>query len=116
MKLYIFLTVAVLVLMILTNACSFNDNSYDNSYDSIELEALAQDKCIELCKAQENNVNLSASPCLSNNIVKDWVCDVAHSPRQDIDNLPENQCSAFRNNIAHHFVELDENCNLIKIH
>ena len=57
-------------------------------------------------------------PCLSDNNsewnIADWVCDVAHSPRQDVDNLPENQCQAFRNSQAHHFVEVDSSCNFIR--
>ncbi len=45
----------------------------------------------------------------------DWVCDIAHSPRQsEIDDLPENQCSAYREGRAKHFVEVDMNCNLIR--
>ncbi|MEM3572883.1 MAG: hypothetical protein QXJ62_01435 [Nitrososphaeria archaeon] len=58
-------------------------------------------------------------PCLSDNEpnwnIEDWVCDIAHSPRQPIDDLPENQCQAYRNGSAHHFVELDTSCNLIKV-
>ncbi len=69
------------------------------------------DKCIELCKKQ---TNLERGPCLSNNIEHGWVCDVAHNPREEIDNFPENQCEAFRNGTAKHFVELDTECNLIR--
>ncbi len=60
--------------------------------------------------------NLSSGPCLLNPVetASDWVCDVAHNPRHAIDDLPENQCGAFREGEAHHFVELDENCGLIR--
>ena len=71
-------------------------------------------RCIELCRSYPDS--LENGPCLSNNIAPDWVCDVAHSPRQAVDNLPENQCSAFREGKAHHFIEVDENCELIKIY
>jgi hypothetical protein len=73
--------------------------------------------CIQICKdALDVNMNLSSGPCLANPISahSEWVCDVAHSPRQDVDNNPENQCSAYRSGDARHFVELDENCNFIK--
>lgn len=71
--------------------------------------------CIELCKVElAKGRNLSAGPCLSNQIIEDWVCDVAHKPRIEIDNLPENQCEAYRNRTAHHFVEIDPNCNFIR--
>lgn len=70
--------------------------------------------CIKKCEAALNaGQNLSNGPCLSNEIIKDWVCDVAHSPRQAVDNLPENQCPAY-GVTALHFVEVDINCNLIK--
>lgn len=72
-------------------------------------------KCITLChdtlRAEEN---LSNGPCLSNNISANYVCDVAHEPRAEVDNLPENQCEAYRNRTAKHFVEVDTECNLIR--
>lgn len=58
--------------------------------------------------------NLNNGPCLSNEIYADWVCDVAHDPREQIDNIPENQCPVFREGKAHHFVEVDENCDFIR--
>lgn len=57
--------------------------------------------------------DLSVGPCLGV-VALDWVGDVAHNPRQDIDNLPENQCAEFREGKAHYFVEVDPNCNFIK--
>ena len=78
---------------------------------------LAEDLCVAECKqAVNNNQNLTDGPCLSNQIIKDWVCDVAHLPRIEKDNFPENQCDAFRAGIAHHFVEVDAECNIIKIY
>lgn len=64
----------------------------------------------ELAKGRD----LSNGPCLSNEIVEDWVCDVAHEPRQAVDNLPENQCPAFREGRAKHFVEVTPECKFIK--
>ena len=58
--------------------------------------------------------DLSSGPCLSNEVIPDWVCDVAHSPRIEVDNNPVNQCPAFKQKKAHHFVEVDEECKLIK--
>lgn len=78
---------------------------------------LAKAQCIQLCRekmmAEED---LSQGPCLGNPLpnMRDWVCDVAHSPRTPIDNQPENQCSAFRQGIAKHFVEVDEECQFIR--
>ena len=73
--------------------------------------------CVDECKAWlDAGKDLSDGPCLLNPIpeLPDWVCDVAHSPRQDVDNDPSNQCSAFREGRAKHFVEVDLNCNLIR--
>lgn len=77
-------------------------------------KALAQVKCQELCQVEmADGKDLNLGPCLSNKIINDWVCDVAHNPRETIDNKKENQCSAFSTGQAHHFVEVDGNCNLI---
>lgn len=78
---------------------------------------LAKVQCIELCLgAEREELDLTQGPCLGNPITNmaDWVCDVAHNPRQDVDNKTENQCSAFRDGTAKHFVEVDFWCNFIK--
>lgn len=77
--------------------------------------------CINACnEAKAKGQNLESGPCLLNpmqaeedfpNLSK-WVCDVAYSPRQAVDNQIENQCSAFREGKANHFV--DPNCQFIK--
>jgi hypothetical protein len=77
----------------------------------------AKEYCIKACEdALASGQNLTNGPCLLNPIseLPDWVCDVTHSLRQSIDNLPENQCQAFREGRAHHFIEVDSSCNFIK--
>ena len=74
--------------------------------------------CESLCeKFLSDGIDISSGPCLSQNNpdwnVTDWVCDVAHVPRQGIDELNENQCTAFRVGQAHHFVEVSTNCKMI---
>jgi hypothetical protein len=56
--------------------------------------------------AKARGVDMSRGPCLGV-VAPDWVADVAHDPRQPLDDEPENQCAAYRNGDAHHFVELD---------
>jgi len=77
----------------------------------------AKQKCIETCMMINWDLT-NRSPCLSDNNtawnISDWVCDVAHSPRQPVDNLPENQCSAFREGKARHFVEVGPDCKIIR--
>jgi len=79
------------------------------------------DPDLALIKAQEiwrakvlAGEDLSDGPCLSNEVISGWVADIAHNPRQAVDNLPENQCSAYRDGTAKHFVEIDLEGNLIK--
>jgi hypothetical protein len=42
------------------------------------------------------------------------VADIAHDPRQAIDDAPENQCQRYRSGEAHHFVELAPDGQLIR--
>lgn len=39
---------------------------------------------------------------------------LAHDPRQEVDDRPENQCEAYRSGEAGRFVELDPDGNLIR--
>ena len=80
------------------------------------LKSNPTDFCIHLCEQKLNEMtNLTNGPCLSDEVsYSDWVCDVAHNPRQAIDDLPENQCSTYTEGLAHHFVEVDENCEFIR--
>lgn len=57
---------------------------------------------------------LSRGPCLSDALMPNWVLDIVHNPRQEIDDLPENQCPAMVQGSAQHFVELDLEGNLIR--
>ena len=58
--------------------------------------------------------DFSTGPCLSNALMPGWVVDIVHSPRLSIDDLPENQCPAYIEGKAAHFVELDTEGNLIR--
>lgn len=103
------LIILALVSVLLLSGCTQTETQTD-----VEKATLA---CVNKCKDWLNaGKDLSNGPCLLNPIldIPDWVCDVAHSPRNvEIDNKPENQCSAFREGRAHHFVEVDLNCELI---
>ena len=80
-------------------------------------EERAKQICIEACElALGRGQDLDVGPCLLNPIeeVPDWVCDVAHDPRNPVDNDPANQCSSYRNKFANHFVEVKSNCEFIR--
>ncbi|RLG17964.1 hypothetical protein DRN63_02250 [Nanoarchaeota archaeon] len=107
MKKLIFFIPAILLLLVL--CISQTPKTSENETQ------LAIQKCISLCKQKlAENVSLANGPCLSNEIIPDWVCDVAHWPRQPIDDLPENQCPAF-GKTAHNFVEVNETCGFIRV-
>ena len=63
--------------------------------------------------AKAEGVDFSRGPCLGV-VLGGWVADVAHDPRQDVDDEPENQCEAYRSGEAAHFVELDLDGELIR--
>jgi hypothetical protein len=67
-------------------------------------------------QAQQSGTALSAGPCISESLpgLSDWVADVAHDPRQDVDDEPSNQCRRYRDGEAHHFVELSPTGELIR--
>lgn len=64
-------------------------------------------------EAKEAGTDFAAGPCLGV-VVEGWVADVAHDPRQEVDDRPENQCEAYRSGEADHFVELDPDGELIR--
>ena len=63
--------------------------------------------------ARARGVDMTNGPCLGT-VAPDWVADVAHDPRQAVDDDPANQCAAYRSGEAHHFVELDPEGNVIR--
>lgn len=103
----------VLIFLVFLLGCNAVENVRiaENQVPSLDPVSL----CIEECKKElSNGRDLGNGPCLSNEIMLDWVCDVTHNPREDIDNIEENQCSSFREGKAKHFVEVDTNCKFIK--
>ncbi len=60
--------------------------------------------------------DLEKGPCIAESLpdLADWVADIAHDPRQDVDGDPENQCERYRQGEASHFVELNPDGELIR--
>jgi hypothetical protein len=66
-------------------------------------------------KARLEGRDLSSGPCIADPLpVPNWVADIAHDPRQPVDDEPANQCSTYRSGESEHFVELDPEGNLIR--
>ena len=98
-------------------ASSLSPSSSSSTGESLSEPELAVQKAQEIFyQLKGQGVDMSDGPCISENLMPDWVADVAHNPRQAVDNLAQNQCQNFRNGIAHHFVELDLDGNLIKVY
>ena len=60
----------------------------------------AKEKAVLICAEQAKTIpaeKWKEGPCISDgqNGLTDWVVDVAHSPRQAVDDQPANQCTAF---------------------
>jgi hypothetical protein len=67
-------------------------------------------------EAKAAGAELDHGPCIAEQLpgLPDWVADIAHSPREPVDQVPANQCRRFRTGQAHHFVELDPRGGLIR--
>lgn len=62
---------------------------------------------------KEAGVDFSNGPCLGK-VANDWVLDIAHEPRQKIDEDPKNQCQDFSEGKVKHFIEFDPDGKLIR--
>jgi hypothetical protein len=104
--LVIFLITLSVVWIILSHRSPSNNPTPQGQAAAMAIQLYQQKKA--------QGTDFSRGPCLSNNLMPDWVADIAHNPRQLVDNMPENQCPAYREGQAHHFVELDPDGNIIK--
>jgi hypothetical protein len=106
---------ALLIAALLTFAlasCGSSGSQVDPSGSQRAVEE-AQTAFHEL---QASGADLTAGPCISESLpsLPDWVADIAHDPRQPIDDQPANQCQRYRAGQAHHFVELNPSGELIR--
>ena len=67
-------------------------------------------------QARAEGAELESGPCIAEELpgLSDWVADVAHDPREDVDDDPANQCRRYREGEADHFVELTPEGELIR--
>lgn len=102
------LVAAILVLLVLLYVSILSDS----------VPAAQKKACIDLCSTiSQRGETWYAGMCLAeggqNGMAEGWVCDVAHNPRQDVDNLKENQCATY-GQAGRHFVEVDTGCKFIR--
>ncbi|HEX7104056.1 MAG TPA: hypothetical protein VF201_15535 [Nitrolancea sp.] len=102
---------AIFVLVSIT-ACGGSSVSKDERTRAVSAAQVAY------ATAQAKGTDFSNGPCISEQLadLPDWSVDVAHDPRESVDNQPANQCQAYRQGTTHHFVELDPNGKLIRTH
>ena len=82
-----------------------------NGYDKTAIEAAKQ----AYAQAKASGLDLTTGPCLGESAETGWAFDIAHLPREPIDDLPENQCPAYRAGKIQHFVELDTRGAVIRL-
>lgn len=64
---------------------------------------------------KERGEFLGSGPCLADPLMKDWVTDIVHNPRQPVDDLPHNQCQSYTEKRSKHIVELDTEGNVVRV-
>jgi len=100
---------AGLVLVALAAGCGGGGDVDETTEQAVVTAAKAA-----YAKARLEGIDMTNGPCLGV-IVPNWVADVAHDPRQPVDDDPANQCEAYRAGEAEHFVELDPDGNVIRV-
>jgi hypothetical protein len=99
--------VALLVLLLVPVAACGGGPGEDERERAIAAARAAYER------ARAEGVELADGPCLGV-VAEGWVADVAHDPRLEVDDRPENQCEAYSSGEAGHFVELDPEGDLIR--
>jgi hypothetical protein len=101
---------AAIVLGLAAAGCGGDDVSDDERSRAVAAATLAYEQAIT------RGDDLAKGPCIAEELpdLADWVADVAHDPREDVDDDPENQCERYREGEASHFVELDPEGELIR--
>lgn len=103
--------VGAVIILLLVSGCAGDDavsdeerqRAIDAAMDVYEREAAA-------------GRDFSNGPCIAEQLeeLPNWSVDIAHDPRREIDDQPENQCQAYRDGETEHFVELDPEGNLFR--
>jgi hypothetical protein len=104
--------VAVLALALGVAACGNSGKQVSQS----DRDRAVDEAQTAFSQVQATGQDLSAGPCISESLpdLPDWVADIAHDPREPIDDEAANRCQRFRSGQAHHFVELNVDGQLIQ--
>lgn len=108
------LTIALIVIILIGLTTVILNSGGQKLTPKSEIDTATNQAMFLYSQRRQMGEDFSNGPCLSNALMAGWVVDIAHSPRLPIDDLPENQCPAYREGRAQHFVELDLDGNLIR--
>lgn len=109
------LILALSVVILTAIATVFYNNVILKPAPKSEIDGAVNQAKLLYRQKKDNKEDLTSGPCLSNALKPNWVADLAHNPRTSIDDLPQNQCPAYLEGRAEHFVELDLEGNLIRV-
>jgi hypothetical protein len=100
---------AVLAAALLLAACGGDEPGEDERDRAI-------DAAMEAYERVAGDEDLGVGPCIAEELpgLPDWVADIAHDPREAVDDEPVNQCQRYRDGEASHFVELTPEGELIR--
>jgi len=87
-------------------------NPSETPEEVVEQQELIR-KVIELYDEKKLEIEEFNSECLG--VVDDYAVDIVHVPRNNEDNLAENQCEEFRSGEVQHFIELDKEGEIVRI-
>jgi hypothetical protein len=108
-------SILTIIMVFLVSGCLNNSEDMEQT-----ISTDPQERCIEVCRDQiASDAELHLGPCLSEKQgvewnVDNWACDVAHQPREIIDDTSLNQCQEYRKERVEHFVEVSPNCEFIR--
>jgi hypothetical protein len=104
--------ILVFLLILVAGILNFTLNKPSPYLDNKEQ---AINECIKQCNLEvSKGTILTDGPCLSQEIVKGWACDIINQPKIDlIDNNPKNQCQSYIKKNVKHIVYVSQKCSLV---
>ncbi|MFH1598611.1 MAG: hypothetical protein ABIB97_06155 [Patescibacteria group bacterium] len=108
------ISIVIVFIALSLPGCFHQDQAEGEGFIDSTKRDRAITSCQIECRRRKEIEDYGSGPCLNNSVQPDWACDIAHDPRQVLDNYPENLCSAYQNGTVNHFIELDPNCNLLQ--
>lgn len=106
--------ILALTVILLTAYLTLVLNGPNETISKRELETAINQAKYFYNQKKTRGEDFSNGSCLSNALMPGWVVDIVHQPRKAIDDLLENQCSAYLEGSAKHFVELDVDGNFVR--